>query len=226
MRKIFVLQEDNTLSETLSLWAKGLSEAFNHEIETIIYNPQDSSEQFAARIEEADASLVLIELTNRGKSQLYLNLCSALRVPYLFVLPNVEFVAERLSLPITFLIEDKEKIPFASAFGRFCHSEIIVYKPKDYGDKAQETINQAQTLFDSFSLQYTIHQANKGSYDVESEAAIAAVGDNVDMVIISASREYGLDDIIFGSKEKKILKTAQAPILLINPRADLYALCD
>ena len=226
MRKIFVLQEDYTLSETLSVWAKGLSEAFNHEIETIIYNPQDSSEQFAARIEEADASLVLIELTNRGKSQLYLNLCSALRVPYLFVLPNVEFVAERLSLPITFLIEDKEKIPFASAFGRFCHSEIIVYKPKDYGDKAQETINQAQTLFDSFSLQYTIHQANKGSYDVESEAAIAAVGDNVDMVIISASREYGLDDIIFGSKEKKILKTAQAPILLINPRADLYALCD
>ena len=112
-------------------------------------------------------------------------------------------------------------IPFASAFGRFCNSNITIYKPKDYGDKAQETINQAQTLFDLFSLQYTIHQANKGSYDVESEAAIAAVGDNVDMVIISASREYGLDDIIFGSKEKKILKTAQVPILLINPRADL-----
>ena len=209
MRKIFVLQEDNTLSETLSLWAKGLSEAFNHEIETIIYNPKDSSEQFAARIEEADASLVLIELTNRGKSQLYLNLCSALRVPYLFVFPNVEFDAERLSLPITFLVEDKEKIPFASAFGRFCHSEIIVYKPKDYGD-----------------LHYTVHQAKKGSYDVEREAVRNAVADGVSFVIVSASRQYGLDDIIFGPKERKILKTTEVPIMLINPRADLYTLCD
>lgn len=226
MRKIFVLQEDNTLSETLSLWAKGLSEAFNHEIATIIYNPKDSSEQFAARIEEADASLVLIELTNRGKSQLYLNLCSALRVPYLFVFPNVEFAAKRLSVPITFLVEDKEKIPFASAFGRFCHSEIIIYKPKDYGDGAQETINQAQTLFDSFGLHYTVHQAKKGSYDVEREAVRNAVADGASFVIVSASRQYGLDDIIFGPKERKILKTTEVPIMLINPRADLYTLCD
>ena len=129
-------------------------------------------------------------------------------------------------MPITFLVEDKEKIPFASAFGRFCHSEIIVYKPKDYGDGAQETINQAQTLFDSFGLHYTVHQAKKGSYDVEREAVRNAVADGVSFVIVSASRQYGLDDIIFGPKERKILKTTEVPIMLINPRADLYTLCD
>ena len=118
-----------------------------------------------------------------------MNLCSTLRISYLFVFPNVEFAAERLSVPITFLVEDKEKIPFASAFGRFCHSEIIVYKPKDYGDGTQKTINQAKTLFDSFGLHYTVHQAKKGSYDVEREAVRNAVADGVSFVIVSASRQ-------------------------------------
>ena len=206
MRKIFVLQDKDTQSDSISTWARELSTAFKHETESISADKNTSADDFAKHLEDEDASLLIIELNDKKHIQQYLNLCRGLRV--------------------TFLVEDKEKIPFASAFGRFCNSNITICKPKDYGDKAQETINQAQTLFDSFSLQYTIHQANKGSYDVESEAAIAAVGDNVDMVIISASREYGLDDIIFGSKEKKILKTAQVPILLINPRADLYALCD
>lgn len=226
MRKIFVLQDKDTQSDSISTWARELATAFKHETDSISADKNTSADDFAKHLEDEDASLLIIELNDKKHIQQYLNLCRGLRVPYLFIRPQQAFRIEKISLPITFLVEDKEKIPFASAFGRFCNSNITIYKPKDYGDKAQETINQAQTLFDSFSLQYTIHQANKGSYDVESEAAIAAVGDNVDMVIISASREYGLDDIIFGSKEKKILKTAQAPILLINPRADLYALCD
>lgn len=226
MRKVYILKQNEQPSATLMQWAKRLSEAFQHEIEVIPYNPTLSYEQFAIRTEEADTSLVLIELTYRKKIQPLLNLCSGLRIPYIFVLPDTPFNVAKITMPITFLVEDKEKVPFVSVFGRFFGSEIIIYKPKDYGDNAQTTINQAKTLFDSLSLKYTVRQAKKGSFDVEREAASNATSDGSSLVVISASREYGLDDIIFGPKERKILKNTSVPIMLINPRADLYALCN
>jgi len=105
-------------------------------------------------------------------------------------------------------------------------SKILIYAPKDYGSKARQNINQMKTLFNSFSLDYEEKQGKKDSFGIEREAAQNAENDNCGMVIISASREYGIDDVIFGSKEKRILQKTQIPILLINPRADLYVLCD
>jgi nucleotide-binding universal stress UspA family protein len=46
-----------------------------------------------------------------------------------------------------------------------------------------------------------------------------------DLLMISASRDYGIDDIIFGPKEEKIVKKSTIPVMVINPRKDLYALC-
>lgn len=226
MRKIFVVQQDNTHSANIQIWAEELANSFKHEIDLISIEKNTTAKDFASTMENNDASLVLIELNKKNSIQQYLNLCNRLRIPYVFVQPDAPFNLTRISLPITFLVEDKEKIHFASAFGRFFESQIMIYKPKDYGDKAQETINQAKTLFDSFSLDYMIHQARKGSYDLEREAVDNATSDGAGLVVVSASREYGLDDILFGSKEKRILKSAQVPIMLINPRADLYVLCD
>ena len=47
---------------------------------------------------------------------------------------------------------------------------------------------------------------------------------NVSLLMISASRDYGLDDILFGPKELKVIKST-VPVMVINPRGDLYALC-
>jgi hypothetical protein len=45
------------------------------------------------------------------------------------------------------------------------------------------------------------------------------------MLIISASRDYGLDDIFFGPKELKVIRQSPVPVMVINPRKDLYTLC-
>ena len=79
-------------------------------------------------IGDEDASLLIIELNDKKHIQQYLNLCRELRIPYLFIRPQQAFRIDKISLPITFLVEDKEKIPFASAFGRFCNSNIMIYK--------------------------------------------------------------------------------------------------
>lgn len=223
MRKIFVLESPD-FSENIRHWAEELAERFGHEVDFV--SESLTQEELAEKLAAEDCSMLLIELIERRGVQKYLNLCRELRMPYIFVPKESKCDLRKIYLPITFLVEDKEKIPFASAMGRFVGSEITIYQPKDYGDKAKETIGQAKTLFNSFSLNYTIKQGKKDSFGVEREATQNATDEGVGMVIISASREYGLDDIIFGSKEKKILRSANVPIMLINPRADLYALCD
>lgn len=177
-------------------------------------------------LEEMDASLVVVQLSGQVSVQQFLNAFKTLRIPYLFVHPTDQPHFEKVALPVTFLIEDKEKGPFAAAFGRFFGSKLLIFKPKDYGTKAMQNIEAMQTLFDSFDLNYEVIQARKNSYDVEREVALGFLTNSIDLVIISASREYGLDDIIFGSKERKIITHASMPVLVINPRGDLYTLCD
>jgi nucleotide-binding universal stress UspA family protein len=227
MRKIYILKtaenSDYTVAEQ---WAAGFEKAFSHAKDYVEQEKFENAGNFAEFLEEQDASMLIITLLDRKEIQKYLNICRELRIPYLFVFSDSNFNVEKAALPITFLIEDREKAPFASALGRFCNSEIAIYAPKDYGSKARENINAAKTLFNSFSLNYTEKQGKKDSFGIEKEAVAEAKNSGCSLVIISASREYGLDDVIFGSKEKKILKTAEVPVLLINPRADLYTLCD
>ncbi|MDR2684593.1 MAG: hypothetical protein LBB53_04340 [Prevotellaceae bacterium] len=228
MRKILIYRDFLEYNyQTANVWAENLAEKFQHQKEFFTMEKQKSTaENFAQTAEKKDAALIIFELRQNSDIQRYLNLCRALRVPYLFLRPDAKFDVEKISLPVSFLVEDKEKAPFASAFGRFCKSKILIYAPKDYGSKARQNINQMKTLFSSFLLDYEEKQGKKDSFGIEREAVQNAESDLCGMVIISASREYGLDDIIFGSKEKKLLQKTQIPVLLINPRADLYVLCD
>ena len=47
-----------------------------------------------------------------------------------------------------------------------------------------------------------------------------------DLLILTASRDYGLDDILFGPPERKAIQRALVPVMLVNPREDLFSLCD
>lgn len=236
MRPLFVISHDYTPPETAIAFAKKLAIDMEFEllllsnksdieadIPMILYNNMD---ELSALVEKHDAAMVIYELEDNSKIQFYLNKSRELRVPYLFVKTGQEVAFNHVAVPVTFLEEEKEKAPFAAAFGRFCKSQLTLVKPQDYGTKAQTNINAIKGLLDTFSLEYRLVQAKKDSFKVEKEVVNQATTAPYDMVIISASREYGLDDIIFGSKEKKILKKTQKPILVINPRADLYALCD
>ena len=46
------------------------------------------------------------------------------------------------------------------------------------------------------------------------------------LLVLTTSREYGLDDILFGPPERHAIQRSQVPVMLINPRADLFSLCD
>ncbi len=108
----------------------------------------------------------------------------------------------------------------------FYGAEIILFPANDSGSKAKITTNKMEQLFDKFELRYITRKAEKDSFKVEKEAVQIAPKENIDIILISASREYGLDDLLFGPKEQHIIKASGTPVLLVNPRGDLYALCD
>lgn len=176
-----------------------------------------------------DASFLIIQMpdTRRRTIQKYLNVCRDLRIPYLFFrdeFPVIDF--SKVMLPVGFLVEELEKAQFASAFGRFCRSEILLLLANDYGSKAATNACKMKELFDKFDFRYMQEKASTDSFSVEKEAVARAQREGYGVVIISASRDYGLDDLLLGPKELHLVRKSTVPLLLVNPRGDLYTLCD
>lgn len=185
--------------------------------------------QFAEICEENEASFLMIQWSNSQNKQLknYLKYCRDLRIPYLLFkddFPPISF--EKVLVPVGFLVEEYEKTQFASAFGRFCGSEITVLQANDYGSKAKTTVEKMKLIFDKFDFEYKVEKAKSDSFKLDKEAIQKAEKDNYGVVLVSASRDYGLDDVIFGPKELHLVKKSPVPLLLINPHGDLYTLCD
>lgn len=179
--------------------------------------------------EELEVSFLFMQQCDKRTSTLkkQLAICRNLRIPYLFFRNDFEpLQLGKVLLPVNFLEEEVEKAQFAAAFGRFCDSQIVMMTANDYGSKAATNTARMCTLFDKFQLPYTQHKAQKDSFKVDAEALNVAKEVDAGLIIVSASRDYGLDDIIFGPKELHLLKKTTVPLLLINPRGDLYALCD
>ncbi len=222
MRPIFVIHNEQRTSEII---AQLIASRMNFAIREVSFYELDDINNY---IEKEDAALLVIGLNRSKDIQYYLNKCRELRIPYIFVKNDIEkdFNIENIILPITNLEEEREKGPYASSFARHFRCDTIIYQPNDYGTKAAMNIETITILFNSFNLQYTIIKGKKNSSLIELEACRTTKATKNSILIISASRDYGLDDIIFGPKERKILIETSNPTMLINPRGDLYALCD
>ena len=184
---------------------------------------------FAPICDELEASFLLVQM-EQASSKTIRNLLNAsrdLRIPYVLHKDTFgELNFQKVLVPIGFLEEELEKAQFASAFGRFCGSHIHLLLANDSGSKAARNADKMKSLFDQFQLKYTESKAKGDSFKVDKESVSVAENEQYGLIIVSASRDYGLDDIIFGSKEMHVVKQSQIPVMLVNPRGDLYALCD
>lgn len=181
-------------------------------------------------LSQIEAAFLVIEPASGSvynKIQPILNNCKPLRIPYFFVNQNSKSIKlDRVLVPVGFLTEEKEKGIFASKLARFCDSAITLLKAKDYGSRAGRSVQQIKTLFEKLDITCSIEQARRDSFKVQNEASLRACNGDTDLIIVTASREYGLDDVIFGPPERKIIQNTTVPVMVINPRPDLYVLCD
>ena len=219
-------EDIDTYAPTFDQWAKEC-QSQQPELKVNSY-VLDVDYDFTDCMEHSEASMIIFEITDKkpyNKPLKQLGWCRHLRIPYFFVKADQPIKFDKVLVPVSRLIEEREKGPFSSSMGRFFNSEILLMPANDYGSNAKQNTQAIQTLLDKFSLKYQYVTAKKDSSGVEKEAALKANELGADMLIISASRDYGMDDIIFGPKELKIIKKTNIPVMVINPRGDLYTLC-
>ena len=156
-------------------------------------------------------------------------------------------------VPVTMLEEEVYKAEICTYLARKTGAHLILLRANDYGSKAkrntQRIITHIQTIAERTgeTITYEERVAKGDSFHIHKEIvgdqAIRLLGDrapqndtNVSgnsaeamgrgLVLLTASREYGLDDWLFGPPEQYVIRHSQVPVMLVNPRTDLFSLCD
>jgi len=176
----------------------------------------------------------LIECENKGRTiQRHLNACRDERRPYVFVTTTMTVKPlRRLLVPVSMLEEETYKAEICTYLARKTGAHIILLQANDYGSHARQNVNRIVTHIKAVSeksgenISYEIVPARKDSFGIVREAAERQRDFQYDLLVLTASREYGLDDILFGPPERKAIQHALVPVLLVNPREDLFSLCD
>ena len=133
-------------------------------------------------------------------------------------------------VPITMLEEEVYKAEICTYLARKTGAHLILLRANDYGSKAiqntQRIITHIQTISErtGTSISYEERVAKGDSFHIHKE--LHDYSADFQLILLTASREYGLDDWLFGPPEQYVIRHSKVPVMLINPRADLFSLCD
>lgn len=197
---------------------------------------------FSVYLADNDVDLLFISVENDTRHiQGYLNACRSLRIPYIFltdtmkkmsVMALYETALHEVLAPVTMLEEEVHKAELLRHLWRYTSCSITLLQANDYGHRAETNVAKIDrvitSLSDNPSEQPVIRvlKARKESMSLHKELPDRQKDLVPDLLVITASREYGLDDLIFGPAERYVIKRAQVPVALLNPRGDLFSLCD
>lgn len=185
--------------------------------------------------ETLNNDIVVIRCANRGRDiQKGLNECREERRPYVFITETMEVPQEvkRILVPISMLEEEVYKAEICTYIARKTGAHIILLKAKDYGSHAEQNTNRIATHIRSVAertgtaISYEITEAKKDSFGLVREASDRVREFQADLLVLTASRDYGWDDILFGPPERHAIGRCSVPVMLVNPREDLFSLCD
>lgn len=133
-------------------------------------------------------------------------------------------------IPVTMLEEEVYKAEICTYLARKTGAHLILLRANDYGSKAakntQRIITHIQTIAERTgeTITYEERVAKGDSFHIHKE--LHNYPDYFQLILLTASREYGLDDWLFGPPEQYVIRKSSVPVMLVNPRADLFSLCD
>ena len=160
---------------------------------------------------ENNEDIKLIECANEKRTiQRNLNESREERRPYVFITSTMNVKPlRRLLVPVSMLEEETYKAEICTYIARKTGAHIILLQAND-----------------QLPISYEVVLARKDSFKLMQEASERQRDFQHDLLILTASRDYGLDDILFGPPERKAIQRALVPVMLVNPREDLFSLCD
>lgn len=164
-----------------------------------------------------------------------LQACRDERRPYWIMTPEHADGARRpirtILLPVSRLEEEQYKAELATYIARRTGAQIILLQAHDYGSRALRNVQQMVTRIRRVGerteeIPCRVELGRCDSDHIMREAADRAHELHADLMILTASREYGLDDCVFGPAELAAIRRCPVPCVLVNPRDDLFSLCD
>ncbi|MBQ2438979.1 MAG: universal stress protein [Paludibacteraceae bacterium] len=176
---------------------------------------------------------------SRRSIQQVLDACREERRPYVLIKKDLKEHSKLATIlvPITMLEEEVYKAEICTYLARKTGAHIILLRANDYGSKAkrntQRIITHIRTICERTGNKITYEeQVAKGdSFHIHKE--LASISYNLQkkdkggiLILLTASREYGLDDWLFGPPEQYVIRHSSVPVMLVNPRSDLFSLCD
>ena len=137
-------------------------------------------------------------------------------------------------VPVTMLEEEVYKAEICTYLARKTGAHLILLRAHDYGSKAKRNTQRIITHIQSISertgetITYEERVAKGDSFHIHKELHQLPIANNQypNLILLTASREYGLDDWLFGPPEQYVIRHSPVPVMLVNPRADLFSLCD
>lgn len=139
-----------------------------------------------------------------------------------------------ISLSIDFKKESKEKLIWASYFARFNRSSIHVFYD-DYRDeglraKWYNNMKFLTKFFDSLSLTFTPHAVKAGHALFPEVVMLDQAAKSGCSLLVSITTDLRAKDTLeffVGTQEERTIRNPHhLPVLFINPRDDIYVLCD
>ena len=133
-------------------------------------------------------------------------------------------------VPVSMLEEEVYKAEICTYLARKTGAHLILLRARDYGSKAKQNMQRIITHIETIAertgekISYEEQVAKRDSFSFHKDFHSGEW--KHDLLLLTASREYGLDDWLFGPPELYAIRHSQVPVMLVNPRADLFSLCD
>jgi hypothetical protein len=183
--------------------------------------------------ELADKHEAVIVVLRTSAPEKFMKIFRVSPIPFLFVDEKQTDIPDfkKVVLPIDLRKETRDAILWSSYFARFNNSLVNVLaaadKVKDNARDITKNVLSVKSLFAKFNLGVNLYKGKTGSLKIQFEALEVAKKSNADLLIILGSSYVSFLDLMVGLPEKKILQKAGGlPVLIVNPRKDMYVLCD
>ncbi len=134
-------------------------------------------------------------------------------------------------LTLNQLRESKEKTLWASYFARFASSDIVLYyrRYRDEFHQRQLNFNIAFTrkIFSQFGLPIRTFHSSDTKTELDIQGLQYTESHSCDLLICQTTKNKSFMETILGLEEVRVAKQIRnTPILFLNPREDLFILCE
>jgi len=137
---------------------------------------------------------------------------------------------KNIIVPVDYKKETKEKMIWASYFGRFNQAVIHLIVPKEKSEsilrKIKATLLFTKKMYEQFSFDYKIVKTSSKSEAIKEESYLFSEKYKSDLILLLSHGNNSWYSNYFGPREiKKYLVKKKNPILFINPLKDYYLPC-